>query len=145
MVEILDSKWSEEDKAKPRNMARVVKPAKVPTWTKDVTLEMFERQLDIWKMSNVNVPENTQFKDLKESLKTNKEIGGLLKYVSGHVLTIPITLVKQTIKEVADCFKERFERTRLEQMEELLSEYIKFRDNDYDKEDDLLQAMVNFY
>ena len=31
LVEIHEKKWSEEDKAKLRSMARVVKPAKVPT------------------------------------------------------------------------------------------------------------------
>ena len=59
LVEMLEKKWSEEDKAKPRNMARVVKSTKVPTWTKDFTLETFVRQLDIWKMSNADVPEGT--------------------------------------------------------------------------------------
>ena len=39
--------------------------------------------------------------------------------------------------------KERFGRTRLEKIEELLSEYIKFRDYDYNKEDKLLRAKVN--
>ena len=31
LVKMLEKKWSEEDKAKLRNMTRVVKPAKVPT------------------------------------------------------------------------------------------------------------------
>ena len=36
--------WSSEVKTPgTRNMARVVKPAKVPTWTKDMKLETFER------------------------------------------------------------------------------------------------------
>ena len=123
-------------------MACVVKPAKVVTWTKDTMLEMFVRQLDIWKGSNADVPESTQFQDLVESLKQNKEIRGLPKYVSKHVLTTLTTEDKQTIKEVVDCLKERFGRTRLEQIEELVLEYIKFRNDDYDY--DLLQAMVEF-
>ena len=84
-------------------------------------------------MSNVDVPENTQFQDLIESLKTNKEIEGWPKYVSEHVLTMLNTLEKQTIKEVVDCLKERFGKTRLEKIEELVLECIKFRDDDYDR------------
>ena len=57
-----------------------------------------------------------------EFLKINKEIRGLPKYVSEHVLTTLNTVEKQTIKEVVDCLKERFGRTRLEQIEELVSE-----------------------
>ena len=58
---MLEKKWSEEDKAKPRNIVRVVKLVKVPMQTKDMTLETFVRQLDIWKMSNTDVPEITEF------------------------------------------------------------------------------------
>ena len=35
----------------------------------------------IWKTSNTDVMEITHFKDLVESLKPNKEIKGLQKYV----------------------------------------------------------------
>ena len=41
LVEMLEKKWPEEDKAELGNMARVVKPAKVPIWTNDMTLETF--------------------------------------------------------------------------------------------------------
>ena len=40
--------------------------------------------------------------------------------------------------------KKRFGRTRLKQIEELVLEYMRFRYNDYENEDDLLQAMVEF-
>ena len=29
-------------------MAKLVKPAKVPTWTKDLTLETYAKQLHMW-------------------------------------------------------------------------------------------------
>ena len=51
---------------------------------------------------------------------------------------------KQIIKEVVDCLKERFWRTRLEQIKVLVLEYIKFKDDDYENEYDLLQAMIEF-
>ena len=56
----MEKKWTSEEKTPGmRNMARVVKLVKVPTWTKDMTLKMFERELGIWKSSNADVPENT--------------------------------------------------------------------------------------
>ena len=82
LVELMEKKWSNEEKTMSvRKMVRVVKQAKVPTWMKDMALEMLERQLDIWKTSNTDVPESTQFQDLVELLKLNKEIKGLAKYV----------------------------------------------------------------
>ena len=47
--------------------------------------------------------------------------------MSEHIFTLLNTLEKQTIKEIVDCLKERFGRTRLEQVEESVAEYIKFR------------------
>ena len=38
-------------------------------------------------MSSADVPESTQFQDLVESLKINKDIIGFPKYVSEHILT----------------------------------------------------------
>ena len=60
-------------------MARVIKLAKVPIWTKDMMLETLERQLAIWKSFNVDVPDNTQFQDLLELLKLNKDLKVLRK------------------------------------------------------------------
>ena len=63
-----------------------------------MTLETFLRQLDIWKTSNTDVPESTHFQDLVESLKLNKEIKGLAKYVSEHILMTLNTVDKHKIK-----------------------------------------------
>ena len=52
------------------------------------------RQLNIWHMSNADVPESTQFQDLVETLKLNREKKGLVKYVSEHILTTPNTAEK---------------------------------------------------
>ena len=105
-----------------RNMALLVKPAKVPTWTKDMALEMFERQQHIWKTCNTDVPESTQFQDLAESLKLNREIKGLAKYVIEHILTTFNTEEKQKIEEIVKYLKTHYGRTRLEKLEELVSE-----------------------
>ena len=83
----------------------MVKLAKIPTWKKDMALETFVKQLDIWKTRNADVPKNTQFQDLVESLKLNKEIKGLAKYVSQHVLTTLNTAEKQNIKDFIEFLK----------------------------------------
>ena len=60
-------------------------------------------------------------------MKLNKEIKGLAKYVSEHVLIILNTVEKYKIKE---------------KLEELVSELKNFREYDYDDEVNLLTAMV---
>ena len=82
LIETFEKKLSQEEKG-PRqpNMAKMIKPAKVPTWTKDMSLETFRRQIEIWQVSSTDVHENTQFQDLVESLKHNEYIKGLAKYV----------------------------------------------------------------
>ena len=113
-MEILEKKWTGQDKdnIRPRNIAHGVKLAKVPTWTNDMTLETFVKQLDIWKASNAYVMESTLFQDFVESLKRNKDIRGLQKYFSEYIITTLNTVDKQVIKEVLDCLKDTFGQTR---------------------------------
>ena len=91
-----------------------------------MTLETFERQLDIWKISNADIPESMQFQDLVESLKLNKEIKGLAKYVSEHFLTALNTAETQKIREIVVCLKTRYGRTRLGKLKELVSKWMSF-------------------
>ena len=46
-IETIDMKWSQEKKnsssARPSTMVRVIKPAKVPSWTKSLSLDIFTR------------------------------------------------------------------------------------------------------
>ena len=123
-------------------MARVVKLAKVSIWTKDMMLETLKRQLAIWKSSNVDVPDNTQFQDLVELLKLNKDLKVLRKCVSEHILTVLDTVDKQEIGEVMECLKKCYGRTRLEKIEKLIVKWINFREDDFDDEDYLLQARM---
>ena len=59
----------------------LTKPAKVPMWTKDLTLETYIKQIQSWSDVLEEIPEHVKYADLIESLKTNKEIKGLQKYV----------------------------------------------------------------
>ena len=59
----------------------LTKPAKVPVWTKDLTLETYIKQIQWWSDVLEDIPEHVKYADLIESLKTNKDIKGLQKYV----------------------------------------------------------------
>ena len=48
------------------------------------------------------------------------------------------------VKDVIECLEIRYGWTRLEKLEELVFEWINFREDNYDDEDDLLQAMIEF-
>ena len=145
LIETLEKKYSQEDKGtRPPNMARVIKLAKVSTWAKNTSLETFRRQIENWQAISIDVPESTQFQDLVESLKNNKDIKGLAKYVGEHILTTLNTVEKQKVKEVIDCLGIRYGQTRLEKLEELVTDYIKFMEDDFEDENDSLQMMLEF-
>ena len=58
-------------------MARLTKPAKVPTWIKDMTRETFIKQIEPWNEVNEVVPPKRKYQDFVENLKLNKDIRGL--------------------------------------------------------------------
>merc|ERR1711889_12373 len=55
---------------------KLVKLAKVPSWSKDMKLEAYLKVLEVWMQMNSSVSEAVRFQDLIESLKTNKEREG---------------------------------------------------------------------
>ena len=54
--------------------SRVVKPAKIPTWSKEMSMETYVKQIENWEEINADVLENTRYQDFVESLKIKKEI-----------------------------------------------------------------------
>ena len=54
----------------------LTKPAKVPVWTKDLTLETYIKQIQSWSDVLEEIPEHIKYVDLIESLKTNTQIKG---------------------------------------------------------------------
>ena len=70
-----------------RGTTKLVKPAKVPGWTKEMKLEVYLKALEVWMETNKDVSEGVRFQDVIESLKMNKEIEGLGKYVGEMILT----------------------------------------------------------
>ena len=59
-----------------------------------------------------------------ESLKINKEVDGLAEYVGGKVLEALDTVEKQTVRQLVEILKEKYGRTRLEEVEELVKEWM---------------------
>ena len=49
-----------------------------------MTLDVYLKALEVWMEMNKDVSESVRFQDLMESLKMNKEINGLAKYVGEH-------------------------------------------------------------
>ena len=86
----------------------LMKPAKVPTWTKDLTLETHTKQILNWSNILEDIPEYIKYADLMESLKTNKEVKGLLRYVGEHVLSTLEKRSDQTILKVLDLLDAKY-------------------------------------
>ena len=53
---------------------KLVKPAKIPSWSKDKKLDAYLKVVEVWIEMNKDVSEAVRFQDVIESLKTNKEI-----------------------------------------------------------------------
>ena len=62
-------------------VTNLTNPAKVPTWTKNMSLETYNKQLATWMEINEDVPEYIKYHDLIEELKKSKEIKGLQRYM----------------------------------------------------------------
>ena len=114
-------------------VTKVVKPANVPVWVEKMDLKTYEKALNIWIEQNKDLSENQRFYEVIESLKMNKEVNGLAEYVVVTILPTLDTVEKQTVKNLWDKLKEKYGRTRLEEVESLVKEWMEFRPDDYDK------------
>ena len=109
------------------NKAKLLtKPTKVPTWTQDLTLETFSKQLQTWSDILEEIPEYVKYQDLMESLKTNKEIKRLPKYVRQHILPILERKQDQTMKKVLEILSLKYGQTRTENIEDFMDDWTKF-------------------
>ena len=101
---------------------KLVKPAKVPSWSKGMKLEVYEKSLQVWMEMNKDLSEAVRYQDVIESLKVNKEIEGLAKYIGEHVIGKLDTIEKQKVKEIIELLNLKYGRTRLEKLEELMED-----------------------
>ena len=78
----------ESMKVKENKTAKLIKPAKVQAWTKEMTLAMYLKALKAWMEQNKDISEHVRFNDVIELLKMNKDVNGLAKYVGEHILPV---------------------------------------------------------
>ena len=85
-------KTIEEDSAEVNTIApiasvtkitKLTKPANVPSWTKDISLETYAKQIVTWTGINEDDPEYAK-------LKANKHIKGIQKYTAEHIIPVLI-------------------------------------------------------
>ena len=120
---------------------KLVKLAKVPSWSKSMKLEAYMKALEVWMEMNKDVSEVVRFQDVIESLKINKEIEGLAQYVGEHVIPKLDRIEKHTVIEIVKLLKLKYGRTRIEELEELMEDWIKFNFNEHESEEEYLFAM----
>ena len=120
---------------------RIVKPAKVPVWTQKMELRTYWKALEVWMEQNRGLSENQRVYEVVESLKLNKEVNGLADYVAVMILPRLDTVEKQTVKNLYEMLNDKYGKTRIEELEGLVSEWMEFRPNDYDRADDYWTAI----
>ena len=59
-----------------------------------MTLAVYLKALEAWMEQNKDISEHVRFQDVIESLKMNKEVNGLAKYVGEHILPVSDTVEK---------------------------------------------------
>merc|ERR1712120_85644 len=119
---------------------KLIKPAKVPAWSKGMQLRPFIKSIEVWLENNKDLPEHSKYNEIIESVKLNKEIEGLSLYIGEHVVGKLDTVEKQTVKGLIDLLKTKYGRTRLEELEELMHDWIKFNFSKYKTEEEYLLA-----
>ena len=130
MTKLVDSLKSKEEKTVSEvSTARVTKPAKVPSWTKDLTLETYIKQVETWNDVNENVPSNTKYQDFVEGLKTNKDIRGLPRFIAKHILPVLEKKQDQTVKRVLELLDVKYGRTQIEKIEECVNDWLDFKED----------------
>ena len=118
--------------------SKLVKPTKVPSWGTGMKYKAYRKSIEVWEQNNQDMPEPARYQEVIESLKQNKNIEGLASYTGEHIVGKLDTTETQTIKEILQLLDTKYGRTRLEELEELMEEWIKFNFNKYDNEDDYI-------
>ena len=84
---------SNETSSSPSKVTKLTKPAKVRSLTKDMSLEIYVKQLATWQEVNEDVPDYAKYHELIEELKRNKDIKGLHRFIADHIL--PVIVMKK--------------------------------------------------
>ena len=91
---------SSETSLSPSKVTKLTKPAKVPSWTKGMSLESYVKQLATWQEIKEDVPDFAKYHELIEELKRNKDINGLQRFIADHILPVIIKKEDQIVDKV---------------------------------------------
>lgn len=111
----------ESMKVKEIKKAKLIKLAKVLAWTKEMTLAVYLKELEAWMKQNKDISEHVRFQDVIESLKMNKEVNGLAKYVGEHILPVLDTVETQTMMQIVGYYADNGTEFKNVKMDELVS------------------------
>ena len=89
---------------------KLIKMSKPPIWTKDMSLDVYKSQLNGWNKNEKDVPESGRYNKLLESLKTNKDVRGVAKYINHEVTEKCVEVESQTVKAVIDALEKKYGR-----------------------------------
>ena len=76
-----------------------------------------------------------------EELKRNKDIKGLQRFITDHILSTLEKKDDQTIAKVIALLDKRYGRSRTEKVEEAIEDLFKFREDIHEDDDKLMMAM----
>ena len=99
------------------------------------------QQLTTWQEINEDIPEFARYYELIEELKKNKDIKGLQRFLADHILPVILKKDDQNVRKVITLLNERYGRTRTEKVEEAIEDLFKFREDQYEDDDELMLAM----
>ena len=133
-------KKTPEDESKTRN-SKLIKTSKPPLWTKEMTVDIFKLQVLRWSNKEKEIPETERYHELLESLKVNKEIRGLTKYVNDEVTEKCDSDAKQKVSIILDSLERKYGRTELEKMEDIWSDLSAFKVNSGDDGEEVVESL----
>merc|ERR1711889_37524 len=119
---------------------KLVKPTKVPSWSTGMKYQAYKKSIEVWEQNNQDMPEPARYQEVIESMKQNKDIEGLARYTGEHIVGKLDTTEAQTIKELLQQLDIKYGRTRLEELEELMEEWIEFNFNEHENGEEYLFA-----
>ena len=101
----------------------------------------FVKKLQNLTEINEEIPEVIKYHDLVESLKLNKDIKDLPRYVGEHVLPVLEKKQDQTIKKVLELLEVKYGRSRTGKIKECVKDILIFREDQYEENEELILAM----
>ena len=108
-------------------MPQLMKMSHPPVWTKEMTLETYKIQIQRWKEKEKEVPETEKFHEVLESLKTNKDIKGIQRFLNDEITEKLRRTTDQTVNKILSSLDAKFGRTELEKMEKLWNDILSFK------------------